>query len=130
MSNRKNILDELDTVTSEKHTSEHHQRSNLSQMRKDINIMTRAMERLVKDVTKHQQQITELTNQMQEILQQNEVMNQQMGDMEFTTGADQNLRNWMKDEADEEAFDVPMTPVEIAQNLENYSERRRRFNMN
>jgi len=126
--NRGRLLDELDAATTMERTISRASDNN-AELDEKIHILTKAMERLVKDVQQLKQNNAQLKAEIDELKEAHTAIGDQMGNMEFSTGADQDVREWMKEEANEDAFEIGISKSEMVKKMNDMAERRARFNM-
>jgi len=100
-----------------------------SKMAGDIQVITKAMEKLVGDIIFLKKENTILKQQITLMQQEHQQMKDQLADVKHSVGADQNLHDWQVDAAGEDAMEGPLSNTELLHKLNDMEQRRRNAGM-
>lgn len=100
-----------------------------SKMAGDIQVITKAMEKLVGDIIFLKKENTLLKQQITVLQQEQQQMKDQLADIKHSVGADQNLHDWQVDAAGEDAMEGPISNTELMRKLDDMEQRRRNAGM-
>jgi hypothetical protein len=100
-----------------------------SKLAGDIQVITKAMEKLVGDIIFLKKENTWLRQQITILQQDQQLIKDQMDDVKHSVGADQNLHEWQVDAAGEDAMEGPLSNTELMRKLDDMEQRRRNAGM-
>jgi predicted RNase H-like nuclease (RuvC/YqgF family) len=133
---RKALLDDFERVTelrgrttSTRNLPETNTDIATSKTAGDIQVITKAMEKLVGDIIFLKKENIILKQQIAVMQQEHQQMKDQLADIKHSVGADQNLHDWQVDAAGEDAMEGPISNTELIRKLDDMEQRRRNAGM-
>ena len=94
-----------------------------------VSVLTRTMERMVKDIQKLKEEVMTLKANNMQMVNRLTNMSHDVNETAFDVGADMDLRRFMMDESQQDAYDMPMDPSDVEGGISNMKNRRSQHGM-